>query len=804
MNNRKKIALALSTSFILPAMSAHVYAQTASQPQANSTDILQDIIVTARRREENLQNVPVSVTALSGDEIKDKGSVNLVELSRMVPNFNVIGQSTNPQAFTIGIRGIRNREVFGFFDPSVSTIFNDIVVAHPYGVGDSMFDIANIQILKGPQGTLYGRNSTGGAVIIQPNSPSLSEGFSGTISGSIGSYELRQLNLAVNIPVSDWAALRVAGESRKRDGYMTNVLTDEKWNNINNEAARVSLLLEPTSNLRSTTVFDYLKEHSAPYATVNAAIIPGSSFSTQGGLANAQALLNEQQNRSIYKFASYTGTFGPLDTLQPSRCLPGSPAPFQSPGSPFPDECRDYDINNLVRLKNWGISNNTAWNLSDNVTLKNIIAYRKLTRSSFQQSWINDAATFQGGVGNQTITGNPYIKQFTEELQLSGTSFDDRLNWVAGYFYLRETGQEYAFGLLGTGFNNSTTNSETYGWFKNVAHGFYAQGTFKLTDKLNLTAGVRQSIDIRDARAINGTQDTVTNVFTCGYYDGSTSNRLPGNTTDCQLSGHHNSKALTWTAAADYEVADRTRVYASVSKGYKAGGFQPRAARASLFEFDPEFIMSYEVGVKSEWSLAGRPVRTNLSVYQADNTDMQVQIQDVESFPVTQYIANAGKSRYRGFEFESRFQATRDLTINAYASYTDFKYLRYESGGVDLSWQTSSVPLSHWAAGGSATYHIPVGKGGIDLRADMAYTSKVVTNNVTNPRVKADYPQKAYTIVNARVDWDTPFDQPIRIGFWVTNLTKEVYSTGSTCITGLCSIVPSAPRMYGADISYRF
>jgi iron complex outermembrane receptor protein len=791
--------LSAAAAILAPAQAASAQSGAApanavgQETTAETGEGLDAIVVTARRREENQQSVPVSITALSGDTVAAKGVTNLIELSRQVPNVIVAGGSTNPQSFTVGIRGVRTKDTFIVYDPAVATVYGEQVIAHPYGFGEALFDIGSVQVLKGPQGTLFGRNTTAGAIVVEPNYASIDEGFHGSVKASIGSYGLQQYNAVLNVPLGESMAIRVAGEHRERNGYMRNLLTGDRWNSTNNDAFRVSLLIEPSDDFRSITTLDYLTQHSSPSAPIAVAMIPGGSYNFQGGAANAAQLLAEQRRRGPYKFASSVGSNGPTDLLRPARCLPPSIQP----------DCRAADIDDMVRLRSWNVINNSVLDLGD-VSLKNILSYRHVTRESFQATWNNDAVGFAGSPGNLSVQGSPGFEQLTEELQLSGKAFADRLDWTVGLFYLREDGREVSSSFQGLGFTLPASQNYTVFDFDHRSIAGFTQGTFAVTDRLNVTAGARYTRDHRKATIRPQAYNLTTSVITCNIFQGTTNVRLPAGP-DCQLNGNKKWNAVTWTVAADYKITPDAMVYASVSRGYRSGGFFPRATRESQLNFDPEYMLSYEVGAKVEWDLFARPIRTNLAVYRMDNTDKQVLVQDLTTSPISGATNNAGKARYQGFEFETVYRPADALEFTGFASYTDFEYLEYFDGISDLSWQTAEVPLTHWSLGASTTYTIPLGgESELRLRGDVSWFSKAVVNNTTAPNVKSDIPQGDYAIVNARADWARPLGLPVDLGVWVTNLTKKWYSLGNSCLGGFCYSVISPPRMFGFDLTYRF
>ena len=774
------------------------FAQTAA-PAASSADTgLDAIVVTARRREESQQAVPIAVSAMSGDTLSKKGVTDFVSLSRQTPNVIIAGASTNPQLLTIGIRGIRQKEGHIYFENSASIIYNQTVLAHPYGVGEMMYDLNDVQILKGPQGTLFGRNSTAGALVVTPKMADPAAGYTGNISGSIGDYSLRRVTAVVNMPLSENVAFRIAGEHRERKGYVTNVLNGDRWNGTNNDSFRASLTID-SGNVRNYLSADYFDQRQTPAAIIMVDFLNGGSGSLLGGVANSQRLLAEQKARGPWAIANEFGTDSIFDLYRPSRCTAGSTVPFQT-------ECESGNLNDAFTLTVWGVNNRTEIDLGD-ATLKNIISYRAHKRRTFQSSWNPGSTPFaNSGAGNQSFTGSPdWVKVFTEELNLTGKALAGKLDYSLGAFYMSDKGMESnrSYQVIGLGGNTTASESIAPGYIHTQALGIYGQATYAVTDRFNVTAGIRYNRDKKVADSYQYVRNNATGAITCSLFDGA--NRFPAAIDTCFLHGDKSWNAVTWTASADYKLADKTMVYASVSRGYRSGSFFPRAIRSTLFSYDPEFVTSYEAGVKSDWDLGTVPVRANLAVYRADVKDMQVQVQDTSTTPLSGYVNNAGKARYSGGELEVTMRPVAGFTLNGFASYTDFKYLSYrDNTGVDLSWQTAPNPISQWVWGASADYSIPVdGESTLDLRADFTHTSRQVTNNI-NPAAKGDWAQPAYNILNLRADWRNIMNTGLTAGVWVTNLTNDFYSMGGTCLSGICSVVPSPPRMWGVDLSFDF
>jgi iron complex outermembrane receptor protein len=323
---------------------------------AGESATLDEIIVTARRREESLQSVPISMTAMTGEQLQESGVTSVRDLQAHVPSLVVATQGTDRMVVGFGIRGMRSTSFLVLDDPAVGTYFAEGVQVRTYGFGETLFDIQSIQVLKGPQGTLFGRNNTGGAILVEPNKPS-TLGFEAQATAGGGSHGLYYGNGAVNIPVTDTVALRVAGSIKKSDGYSTNILSGQKWDNDGSQAGRVSLLLWPSDSVKSTFILDYLHADQAPNSTRIKGFTP---LVSSGFRALFTPAVDSQNSRDLSDFESYVGTNGPNDAFAPFRCAANSFLKCRSSTEP------------KIRLHNWGVLNNTQIKLTDNLTLKNI------------------------------------------------------------------------------------------------------------------------------------------------------------------------------------------------------------------------------------------------------------------------------------------------------------------------------------------------------------------------------------------------------------------------------------------------
>jgi len=824
---------------------APVEAQESGKSAAASGS-LEIIVVTARRREESMQEVPISITAASGEDLLKKGVQNGYDLQYSVPSLTMSTNGTMSKALMPGIRSVSTRSFLLLDDPAVGTYFGEAVVGHPWGFGDVFYDIHSVQTLRGPQGTLFGRNTTGGAILIEPNKPDFDD-FDGYAKLTLGDYSLKQVDGMLNVPFNDVVALRIAGQSKEREGYTTNILSGQKRDGVGNQAARIQLTIRPGESFSSNTIVDLLDENASPSgAKVVAVYGPNGGFGLFGpttprtnAYVGLTRILAEQNARDPWSVAQMGGTNYALATTDPLYAATAqdqaSPLKCQVGGAFFVanHHCRGHMMP-VETLRALTMINNTSYEIGG-VTLKNIYSYRTMKHHN------EDAATFPFGsttfftglasagqpqasiAGGGSADQRNELTQATEEFQVQGRAFDHRLDWVTGAFYMREWGKEDS-----PSYTNSPSWSNTQGHGQNDSKAVFAQGSFKVTDKLGVTAGLRQTWDERTATDTSYAQSGAT--FTCQTFNLNNAgvevrDTYPG----CALKGDKKWDAMSYIVSLDYKFTEGLMAYLLRSRGYKSGGFSLRSHRPSTLEYDPEYMDNTEAGIKADWSVFDRPIRTNLSIFQMDFTDQQLQSTVAGSNPVRTYVDNIGKSKIVGAEFELTFRPFESLLLSGFYSYTDADYIEWKNeigvvGGVDYGTvDLSDRPVGFYSknkAGLSAEWTVPLdpSHGVLSLRADAAYQSKWLTDNsvaglVGEPASPTAIPgivgytmvpQDAYTVANVRADWMNVWGGPMDFSVFVNNVTDEEILLGGAPVNGVVTSSMAPPRMYGVEVAFRF
>ena len=603
---------------------------------------LSEIVIMARKRRENLQDVPVAVTALQGVALKQRDMTDVSQLSNIAPNVTLrptasLSGASNASAFFI--RGIGQTDFAVTTDPGVGTYIDGVYVARSVGGVLEALDLESVEVLRGPQGTLFGRNTIGGAVNVRTKRPTGILG--GEIRLTTGAYGRLDVAGAFNLPVTDNLKFRFSGLSQNRDGYVKRLITDpalqtssnivgKEQGNDNSATFRGSMLFDPSNKFEILTTFDYTRVREQSVAST-AAI-------SSGGLPPT----------------------GVLDTLN----IPGLGDVV--PGDPrlIPDNIDETYATgpNETTLDIFGFATTITWDWTDNTTFKSITAVRR-TDGTFNRD--GDGTPFP--IGEQTRTID--YDQFSQEFQLNGSSFDSKLNWTTGIFYFSEQASDLvniALGNLlpppGIAIDNFVDNS---------TFAVFGQGTVKLSDKLNFTSGLRWTNDKKEYK---------------------TTQILAGLPADINLvvDGTENLdfSAVTGRASFDYKWKEGLLTYISASRGFKSGGFTPRyvAPVEAPLAFDPETVWSYEIGNK--WQTKDNRLRLNVAAFTSSYTDIQLVLFDNFGAPINQ---NGGEATISGLELEGSYVFNKYLSLSSAFGYSDANFDSVLEPGEALPFQPVTV-----------------------------------------------------------------------------------------------------------------
>jgi len=796
--------------------------------------LLNEIIVTARKREESLQHSPVAVSAFDAHDLQIGGIATIRDLSTAVPGL-VFSEAGN-KAPIIYIRGIGPRESIASLDPAVGVYLNGIYIPRTDTQLLDTVDTESIQVLRGPQGTLFGKNTTGGAILVTTRSPN-TDAFSGEAWTKLGNFGRRDAKVSVNIPITDETlAMRATVASVKRDGYLKNIAGSRDYGDEDRVAATTRLLWTPTRDF-SADVFLY------------------ASKQNENGLGTNCLFVNPNGNLSGKLV--YPGTGSSTTNFQTS-CNQSEAA--------VADRKVAMTDKSAFRIDNQMTALTLSWDLGP-VELKSITSY------GLQQNIVieddQDGAPIEA-LQNGTITINNYLRaggvdagdekreQLGQEFDAVGTAFDERLSYTLGLFYsyesLDNTPYTQAIGAgtfsLSTAIPNLVVSPHkmlaTQSDLQSETAAIFAQGTYDVTDWFQLTAGARytQEKRKRDARMydvdfatlaqrVGATQlGSTINYGTVANFNNAYQRYLNGDFTIPFKMYATAKDDDTWSKLTPALTAsfvnlenylgwnhlDSMMVYFTVSEGFKSGGLEPKGT--VLNTFDPEEVRNYEIGTKID--TFDHRLRVNAAFYYMNYDNIQVRIAETGSGGVTDIllsIGNAAKATIYGAEFEVSAIPVDNLTLTAALNYTDASYDDYTTKEVYTN-PGDSLPSEHTVDRSSEPFN-----GTPKKTASITVNYDFITRSIgtLSPRLTAYYRDKvyigldssapdykqstldAYTLLNARLNWAP--NRNWNVAAFVDNVTDKEYYQGGFAVTqalGAVIVVQGAPRTYGLEGSYEF
>jgi len=770
-----KYPMMLAASTLAFAVTAPAFADAgeADQPQASTSGLVsEDIVVTARRKEESIQTVPVSVQAFNAETIVKQNIHDTKDLQRLVPGvvFNGSGSELNT---TFTIRG-QGRAVIGTISPSVQSYVNEVALPN-WGAVIPTYDVANVQILKGPQGTLFGRNTTGGAVLVYSQAPK--HEFGGYASATLGDYSWHELEGAVNVPiVQDKVALRVAGQYRKRDGYIrAGVLGQPDGQGLNSRAFRASLLIEPVDGVKNTTVYDYFWSHTA-------------DVQTPTELANGTT----------------------LDTLP----FPPAFIPFYKPiikgildaqkaAGPYV-YFSDLVPDSHARIQ--GLTNTTELSLG-NINVKNIFGYRKSRIVNVS----NTTASEYNFTGCYLCAHSD--DQISDELQVSTSALHDTMSILLGGFYLRNKPKGInALGLAFTTLKNLPIDQ------------LRAAGVMMDQQDNNSTKAVFLSIGQKLDSVLPGLKLNLSGRYTWDQSstcaDGRVGTAAPyGSFNDCVASSTSSTpeskfKKFTWSAGLDYQATSNLFLYGVARTGYRAGGANTPVLGTLLRPyqtFAPQTVTDFEVGIKADYNIAGARARTNISAYTSKYKDLQLSASgipantDGDNNPLndptfTSLNLNVGSAVTRGVEIDGFIMPFDNLRLSYAGSYFygKIRYAPIGIGAIDTT-NTRFNYAPSASASLAADYSVPDVFGG-DLNFNVNWY------HISSFRI--EFAQNTgYNLLNASVELAHVAGSGLTVQVFGQNLANKEYylnpnATGA--FPGYQTWTAGPPRMYGVRATYRF
>jgi iron complex outermembrane receptor protein len=743
-----------------PAASASPAQSTADPSSDTGSDVsatLGEIIVTAERRKEKIQEVPIAITAFTPDQLQKNDITSVQDLQFYVPSMTASGQQRDQLSVTLRGQGVNPSGI-----PGVINYWNEIPIpgdhiAQVSGGPSLFYDMENVQVLEGPQGTLFGRNSVGGAILFQTRSAaSTTQGYAEL---TYGNYNDRQFTGAVNLPIAnDMIQVRVATDIQKRDGFTRSLVTGKELDDISSVSTRATVTLRPNSSFDNTLIIQTLNSANNGESYLFGAYEPGAGLA---GPYDLSAIFKQQL------------ALGPRVTL-------GGDTPSRD------------DRSELLA------ADTLRFNVADNVTVRNILGFMKINTS-----WGAD------------YDGTPYpilgfmpvedkTVQFTEEAQVLGTSFDNALNWQVGFFYLDSPPQDFTQALQ---YVYSDAVPLLYIQYRQgaISKAPYAQISYNLTPKLKLTVGARYTWDdlYSQNRQLYGdlscAQPTNADIY-------------------CVTSQAAHSAAPTGTLALDYQISPSKMAYLTIRRGYRTGGYaDPQSiTRAS---FGPEFVNDAEVGLKADWQLGTVLARTDIDAYYQDYTDIQTQVAlFLPGGLVDRTTLNAATARIVGVEFTGELKPMRALTLGATFSAMDFEYTQFNNyvsaSDIAAILETPNNGAPKITYGLHAEYELPLPAtlGKLSATAAWSWRSAVRSyydNTYTSPILQGAFSED-YGLLNLGLNWVAIAGSKLDGSLFVTNATNTVYcvacGAAGSSLDGLgYGIVEyGEPRMYGIRLRYTF
>jgi len=821
-----------------PAAAASTAGSTATHSAEGD---MSEIIVTARRVEERLQDVPISITVFNQQQLSNQNVVNASDLAAFTPSLSS-NNNFGSQNSSFAIRGFVQDNGTA---PSVGTYFADVVAPRgasnglPSGDGagpGSFFDLQNVQVLKGPQGTLFGRNTTGGAVLLVPQKPT--DKLEGYVEGSVGNYDMNAVQAVVNIPVNDQFRFRLGVDHQQRKGYMINTsgIGPSDFSDVDYTALRASAVVNITPDLENYTIASFVDSNTNGDVQKMIASLPAT---TPGCLFCGAAV-----------------------------------AQLAAQGADFYDFRQDV-ANPYTKLTQWQIINTTTWNESDTLTVKNIASYAELKNDLKTALFGTNFATpaipgflpsFNYNFANSTPApgdDTAHESTLTEELRLEGHTQDDRLNWQTGLY------MEIARPLSTVGSQSPTvincTNSATFqctdiwGFLIGISGqvpaaflpvhvggvnlttgrtsyrdaGLYGQTTYKFNDQFKLTGGIRYTTDdevndsLQQSYNFNSPAPTATNPLPLPTIPSFHCTNPLAVATNCYSHFSQGTHAPTWLIDLDYTPVSDVLAYAKYARGYRAGTIAPNVS-APYNYIQAEKVDTYEIGAKTSFA---EPVHGtfDIAAFYNDFSNQQLQLgfnpAQFSGVSPTAAPINAGKSRIYGLEIDASVTPFEGFRLDAGYTYLDTSIQSVQtfaaqagspflvSGNYRVGDPLALSPKNKYSITG--TYTLPLGDsiGKISLGVNFVHTDEMFSNpsdrTSPDPVIQALSTLQATNLVNVNADWKSIAGRPVDLSLFATNVTNKQYYTYIPGLAapggaGFETAEVGPPRMYGLRVRFHF
>jgi iron complex outermembrane receptor protein len=771
---RSIFALFLFGELVVPALGARA-ADSSVTAGPDRPDQIEEVLVTARKVSEDIQRVPIAVTVLDTKELAQRSINNIIDLQQAVPNLILQTMPNEPQALTLAIRGQKQNDTTLTLDPSVGLYIDGLYHPRTYGLRGALVDLDQVEVLRGPQGTLFGRNTTGGALDIKSKDPT--DQLGGSIDASGGNFGGSNVIAIANVPLGSNTALRVVAQHGRHSGWGE----DADGRSLNAERTtylRAKLKTQFGDNVTASLSGSYSESKNSGGIFKLSGLAPAARGLPPGGVSTLEAAA---EGGGLTP-AGIGAALGTLNNIIAAHAFPGAPGFYGTSGT-FPEKSYFRSVSTHFDV--------TA-HLPADITLRSITGYENLYRATASDL---DGTPFGLINGPLNADNERYASQ---EFQLLGGA--PELNWVAGVYAGDESGRELNDAVVLV-ILNPTNPTQFKPKVHNGNQAVFGQANWEFAPGWRLTGGIRESHDNRSIDSSN-TNATGCVVPAPGVkVTGEPRNPLNG-PSQCPRKFSTSSSAPSWLISLDDQILPSAMVYAKVSRGYRTGGINFRGSNTeeSFSPFAPETVTEYEAGVKSQWF--DHRVRLNLAAFHDDYKNIQrsVSIATFSGVPST-VVTNATSAKINGMELEAAVRISPEFTVEADAGLTDAYYGKFVDVTGDRSHESFGIPK--WTAGASARYERSTPLGLATARVDFRYQTGVILEPSTP--TPDETRQAGYGLLNARLTLGLAKDLDVAV--FGRNLAAIEYNVSSVSVEGALGynyVLPGEPRTFGAEFIKRF
>lgn len=724
----KSILLATSA---LALTAGQALAQTApAQDQA----VIQEVIVTAQRRSDSLQKTPIAITALSPEDLKGRSVQTTQDLMQVAPGLQISTQTAGNSggSATFFLRGMGQQRSGNGTGPAVGIYVDDFYYPSLQGSIFNILDLQQVEVLRGPQGTLFGRNTIGGAIRYTSKKPEFG-GNSGYVQGTLGSYDRHDITGSANLALSDTAALRMTLGQLQTDGYVKQANGGQDAGRTFTNLARLQLRFAPTDKLDINLGGQSTKSK-----------LSGFAYRSPGPIAPIPGTLPAIWNTLP------AGRANPFDSRYISACA------YCQSGT----NKREFSKGTYKNL-----TGTVSYDLTDNLTVKSLTGWQRV-RSSYLKDLDGSPLPINDSVSSAID------RAFSQEVQLNGRTADERLNWVLGGYYYDERHTDL-YPEAGAQTTLGGTTAPTLLTGNTTTKAAFVDGTYKLTDRLTVLGGYRYSVDDKDAVVRTAAGALV-------------------------ASNAKDFASSTWRLGGQMQWTEQTMTYASVSRGFRAGGFGKLSNTSPVVDdFDPENATNYEVGARLD--LFGRRIRLNPTIFYTRWSDIQVQRVEAAPTGVRIFVDNAAKAHSQGFELEGEAAISSKFRLFGNLALLD---IQYDKVGATTTITKNSkfqrAPKTTYAFGGAYRDDLTS-----DLRLNATVNWSWQAHQYSSPSDNDRTFLPAYGLLSARVELANLTQHWSLAGF-VTNATDKVYYVGGSDFasagTGSPQLDLGRPRELGVTL----